>query len=199
MSSSELPIGLDPNLHIGHPPRTCGNRCRPNTAAPRASTSRRCRPRRAGGSASSGASTRRCSWPASGCSSLILLAWHYAVEQEWLERIFTATPKEVWDGLVDIVGTQLFWEDTLVTLREAVLGFVIGGALGLLVGLLAGRYDARSARCSARSSCSPTPCPRSPWRRSCCCGSVSASPPRSCSRRSSCSSSCRCRPRPPWG
>jgi NitT/TauT family transport system permease protein len=70
----------------------------------------------------------------------IIALWHYAVEQEWLERIFTATPKEVWDGLVDIVGTKLFWEDTLVTVREAAFGFVIGGALGLLVGLLAGRY-----------------------------------------------------------
>jgi NitT/TauT family transport system permease protein len=71
----------------------------------------------------------------------ILVLWHYAVEQEWLNRIFTATPKEVWDGFIDIVSTRLFWEDTVVTLREAVIGFVIGGALGLLVGLLAGRYD----------------------------------------------------------
>jgi NitT/TauT family transport system permease protein len=70
----------------------------------------------------------------------ILGLWHYAVEEEWINRIFTATPKETWDGFVDIVGTKLFWEDLVVTLREAVLGFVIGGALGLLIGLLAGRY-----------------------------------------------------------
>lgn len=70
----------------------------------------------------------------------ILGLWHFAVEQEWINRIFTATPKETWDGFVDIVGTKLFWEDLLVTLREAVFGFIIGGALGLLVGLLAGRY-----------------------------------------------------------
>ena len=36
----------------------------------------------------------------------ILALWHYAVEQEWLNRIFTATPKEVWDGFIDIVSTQ---------------------------------------------------------------------------------------------
>ena len=48
----------------------------------------------------------------------ILVLWHYAVEQEWLNRIFTATPKEVWDGFIDIVSTRLFWEDTVVTLRE---------------------------------------------------------------------------------
>jgi len=70
----------------------------------------------------------------------ILALWHYSVQQEWINRIFTATPKETWDGFVDIVGTRLFWEDLVVTLREAVFGFVIGGALGLLVGLLAGRY-----------------------------------------------------------
>jgi NitT/TauT family transport system permease protein len=72
---------------------------------------------------------------------LLIAIWHYAVVNEVLNRIFTATPKEVWDGLVDIVSTKLFWEDLVVTLREAVVGFVIGGALGLLVGLLAGRYE----------------------------------------------------------
>jgi NitT/TauT family transport system permease protein len=72
---------------------------------------------------------------------LILALWHYAVEQEWINRIFTATPKETWDGFIDIVQTKLFWQDLVVTLREAVIGFVIGGALGLLVGLLAGRYQ----------------------------------------------------------
>ncbi|HUV19691.1 MAG TPA: ABC transporter permease [Ilumatobacteraceae bacterium] len=71
----------------------------------------------------------------------ILLVWHYAVEQEWVDRIFSATPKEVLDGFVDVVSTQLFWEDFWVTLREAVLGFVIGGGLGLLVGLFVGRYE----------------------------------------------------------
>ena len=70
----------------------------------------------------------------------ILALWHYSVQQEWINRIFTATPKETWDGFVDIVSTRLFWEDLVVTLREAVVGFIIGGALGLLVGLLAGRY-----------------------------------------------------------
>jgi ABC-type nitrate/sulfonate/bicarbonate transport system permease component len=76
-----------------------------------------------------------------GLLILVLVGWNYAVQQEWLNRIFTATPKQVWDGLIDIVSTKLFWQDVVVTLREAVLGFVIGGALGLLVGLLAGRYD----------------------------------------------------------
>jgi NitT/TauT family transport system permease protein len=76
-----------------------------------------------------------------GLLVLILVGWHYAVEAEWVNRIFTATPKQVWDGFIDIIQTSLFWQDTLVTVREAALGFVIGGALGLVVGLLAGRYE----------------------------------------------------------
>ena len=74
----------------------------------------------------------------------ILGLWHYAVEQEWINRIFTATPKETWDGFVDIVGTKLFWEDLIVTLREAVFGFVIGGAAR--VAHRAPRWPLRAAR-----------------------------------------------------
>jgi len=72
---------------------------------------------------------------------LILLLWHFAVQQEWVNRIFAATPKEVWDGFWNVVTTKLFWEDAYITLKEAVLGFVIGGGAGLLVGLIAGRYQ----------------------------------------------------------
>jgi NitT/TauT family transport system permease protein len=71
---------------------------------------------------------------------LILIAWQVIVEREWVNRIFTATPREVWDGIYKIVGTGLFWEDLWVTLKEALAGFVIGGGAGLIVGLIAGRY-----------------------------------------------------------
>ena len=38
----------------------------------------------------------------------LLVLWQVVVEQEWVNRIFTATPREVWDGLYKIVGTSLF-------------------------------------------------------------------------------------------
>lgn len=71
----------------------------------------------------------------------ILIAWQVIVEREWVNRIFTATPREVWDGMYKIVGTGLFWEDLWVTMKEALAGFVIGGGAGLVVGLIAGRYS----------------------------------------------------------
>lgn len=71
---------------------------------------------------------------------LLILLWQFIVEQEYVDRIFMATPKEVWDAFWDVIGTSLFWEDFWVTLKEAIVGFVVGGGLGLFVGLLAGRY-----------------------------------------------------------
>ncbi|MEZ5218884.1 MAG: ABC transporter permease subunit [Ilumatobacteraceae bacterium] len=62
------------------------------------------------------------------------------MEREYVNRIFSATPREVWDGMFAIVRTKLFWEDLIVTLREAIVGLVIGGSAGLFIGLLMGRY-----------------------------------------------------------
>ena len=49
---------------------------------------------------------------------LLILLWQYAVEQEWINRIFTASPTQVWDGFTQIVRTRQFWDDLLVTMRE---------------------------------------------------------------------------------
>lgn len=70
----------------------------------------------------------------------LLGLWQYGVDQEWVNPIFAATPREVWDGTWKVVGTSLFWEDLIVTLREAVVGFVIGAGAGLITGLVMGRY-----------------------------------------------------------
>lgn len=70
----------------------------------------------------------------------ILVVWQVAVDREVVNPIFAATPKQVWDGFFEVIGTKLFWQDFWVTLKEAVAGFSIGGGLGLVAGLLAGRY-----------------------------------------------------------
>lgn len=71
---------------------------------------------------------------------LLLVVWKVAVEQEWVNRIFAATPGEVLSGIWDVITNKLFWEDASVTLKEAVVGFALGGGSGLLVGLITGRY-----------------------------------------------------------
>jgi NitT/TauT family transport system permease protein len=70
----------------------------------------------------------------------ILVVWHVAVVQEWINPIYAATPKETFDALVDLLTEGQFWSDLVVTLREAVLGFAIGSVLGLTAGLILGRW-----------------------------------------------------------
>lgn len=72
---------------------------------------------------------------------LLLVLWQVAVDHEFVNRIFAATPREVWDGMFHIVQTKLFWEDMWVTMKEAIVGFLIGGGLGLVAGLITGRYE----------------------------------------------------------
>ena len=58
-----------------------------------------------------------------------------------INDIFTAGPRGVWDFLTNVVTDDLFWDDLLVTLQEAVLGFAYGSSAGLIAGLLLGRFD----------------------------------------------------------
>lgn len=69
----------------------------------------------------------------------ILVLWNVAVDREWIEPIYSATPRETFSRLWNFLGESLFWSDLWVTLREALGGWIIGSTLGLVVGLLLGR------------------------------------------------------------
>lgn len=49
-------------------------------------------------------------------------------------------PGETWDYLVGVLGERLFWIDFWVTVKEALIGFVIAAILGVTAGLLLGRF-----------------------------------------------------------
>ncbi|MGE3619089.1 MAG: ABC transporter permease [Acidimicrobiia bacterium] len=66
--------------------------------------------------------------------------WSFGVEQEWVRPLYSATPKETFDRLVELVSEGAFWRDLLVTLREAFSGWLIGSVLGLCVGMVLGRW-----------------------------------------------------------
>lgn len=53
---------------------------------------------------------------------------------------FRAAPGETWDYLIEILGEKLFWIDFWVTVKEALVGFVIASFLGVTVALLLGRF-----------------------------------------------------------
>ena len=53
---------------------------------------------------------------------------------------FRAAPGDTWDYLKDILGERLFWVDFWVTVKEALIGFVIASILGIAAGLILGRF-----------------------------------------------------------
>ncbi|GAB3356715.1 ABC transporter permease [Amycolatopsis echigonensis] len=61
----------------------------------------------------------------------------------WIDPFFYSMPSKIWERLTEwfITGTDFgsIWYQILVTVEEAVLGFVIGAALGVLLGVVLGR------------------------------------------------------------
>ncbi|MGA9279011.1 ABC transporter permease, partial [Ilumatobacter sp.] len=71
---------------------------------------------------------------------LVLLLWKYAVDAEWIDPLFAAGPGDTARAFWELLHEKLFWEDLVVTLREAILGWGIGAFFGILVGLILGRW-----------------------------------------------------------
>lgn len=71
---------------------------------------------------------------------VIVIGWHVAVERQWVEPIYAATPAETASSLRALLGDETFWSDLSVTLRTALAGWAIGATAGLFAGLLLGRW-----------------------------------------------------------
>lgn len=69
-----------------------------------------------------------------------LLLWKFAADN-WIEPLFAAGPGETWTSFRALFTERLFYDDLIVTTREAVLGWVIGASLGMLAGLALGRWQ----------------------------------------------------------
>ncbi|GAA2018007.1 ABC transporter permease [Terrabacter terrae] len=74
---------------------------------------------------------------------VLLVAWQFLVNAKVVDPFFWGEPKGVWGDLYDwfTVGTSQgsLGDQILVTLEEAVLGFVIGSILGVVCGIALGR------------------------------------------------------------
>ncbi|GAA2496757.1 ABC transporter permease [Terrabacter carboxydivorans] len=74
---------------------------------------------------------------------VLLVAWQLSVNAKVVDPFFWGEPKGVWSDLVDwfTVGTSQgsLGAQILVTLEEAVLGFIIGSILGVVCGIALGR------------------------------------------------------------
>ncbi len=69
---------------------------------------------------------------------LVILVWQATIVLYDLQRIVLPSPVEVGATLLKLFGTSAFWRDVGVSLKEFLLGYVIGGLLGIAVGVLVG-------------------------------------------------------------
>ena len=54
--------------------------------------------------------------------------------------VFRASPGATWDYLVKVLPESLFWQDAYVTMKEAMIAFVIASILGIVAGIVLGNF-----------------------------------------------------------
>lgn len=78
-----------------------------------------------------------------GIVAVVLMAWQLGVNSTVIDKFFWGEPAGVWRQLVEwvTVGTTQgsLATQIIVTLEEAVLGFIIGSVLGIICGIALGR------------------------------------------------------------
>lgn len=55
--------------------------------------------------------------------------------------VFRASPGKTWDWLTEYLRDSLFWVDAWVTMKEAIIAFIIASALGIVAGILLGNFE----------------------------------------------------------
>ena len=58
-----------------------------------------------------------------------------------VNEVFRASPGATWDYLVEFLPESLFWQDALVTMKEALIAFVIASILGVVAGVVLGNFQ----------------------------------------------------------
>lgn len=69
-----------------------------------------------------------------------IVVWHYIYKWNVINKAFIASPKQTWDWFAANWDNGAVWKDLIVTLREAIWGWIFGGSLGLITGLVMARY-----------------------------------------------------------
>ncbi len=55
--------------------------------------------------------------------------------------VFRASPGATWDYFVEFLPETLFWQDAWVTMKEALIAFVIASILGIAAGIILGNFQ----------------------------------------------------------
>jgi ABC-type nitrate/sulfonate/bicarbonate transport system permease component len=69
-----------------------------------------------------------------GCAVSVLLAWHVATSEGWVNPILLPPLTESWDEFTALIASGSFWPYLRVTLFELVTAFAIAASLGCAIG-----------------------------------------------------------------
>lgn len=67
---------------------------------------------------------------------VVLLCWEYLLEPLGVEEFVLPRPSKIYDSLIAQMSDGLFWTHLWVTLKESLLGYVIGVATAMALGIL---------------------------------------------------------------
>ena len=79
-------------------------------------------------------------WPKALAVALVLLAWQVVVWGGWRDTYILPPPADVLDELRGLARTADFWQAIVITMRRALLGFLLAVAIGTLVGIAVARF-----------------------------------------------------------
>lgn len=64
-----------------------------------------------------------------------LLVWQFVVERGWVSAFLVGSPAGIFSKLLEAVSNGSLWENTKITVAEAIAGFLIGSLAGSFLGL----------------------------------------------------------------
>ncbi len=70
-----------------------------------------------------------------GLLVLVLVAWQF-LSGPVIDSLFISKPTAIWQQLVDWADTGVLWTNSWITIKEIVLGYVIGAAAGVIGGFV---------------------------------------------------------------
>lgn len=70
----------------------------------------------------------------------LLILWEIAARQEWYNPFFTSYPTEIISDLIVFIKSGDLWYHTVITMREAFLGLLVGTVIGVLMGVVFGQF-----------------------------------------------------------
>lgn len=74
-----------------------------------------------------------------GVVAAFLILWQFVSDRGIVDPFFISSPTKVGSRVLVLLQTRQTYEDVVITLREAMLGFAIGTAIGVIVGFILGQ------------------------------------------------------------